>query len=84
MYKSKENLETSEFEQLDVDGLLILILTILNSYQKSYNNSNQLITTWIRELDIPQTNRLESKKSKVLTDNDSFDMERRTIHDRAQ
>lgn len=84
MYKSKENLETSEFEQLDVDGLLILILTILNSYQKSYNNSNQLITTWIRELDIPQTNRLGSKKSKVLTDNDSFDMERRTIHDRAQ
>lgn len=45
VYKSKENLGTSEFEQLDVDGLLILILMILNSYQKSNNNSKQLITT---------------------------------------
>lgn len=84
VYKSKENLGTSEFEQLDVDGLLILILMILNSYQKSNNNSKQLITTWIRELDNPQTNRFESKKSNVLTNNDSFDIERRTIHDRVQ
>lgn len=71
----------SGFEQLDVDALLILKSMTLNSYRRS-NNEKEPITTWIRELDNPQTNRFESKKSNVLTNSDSFDIERIAIHDR--